>query len=179
MSILNIAIYCGSRDGLDRSVDQFIQDLGQFFKKYQHNLVYGGGNCGLMGKVANTMMDAGRSVYGVIPQFLVEREAGLTTINELTIVDDMPTRKTLMIEKSEACIVLPGGVGTLEEVSEILSMLRLDLTGRPCFIANINGFYEPLKALLDKMVEVDFMEEAVPNVHFVCSVKEIETILHG
>lgn len=176
---MNIAIYCGSRDGLDRSVDQFINDLGTFFKKHQHHLVYGGGDCGLMGKVAKTVMKEGQNVFGVIPKFLLEREAGLTTINELVIVDDMPTRKTMMINKSEACIVLPGGVGTLEEVSEILSMLRLDLTERPCFIANIDGFYEPLKALLDKMVEQDFMEESVPHVHFVSSVQEIEAILHG
>ncbi len=175
---MNITVYCGSRFG-EKSVfkDRAIE-LGNWIAESGHSLVYGGGNVGLMGTVANTVLEGGAKVYGVIPEFLLDQEKGHEGLYTLEIVESMPERKTRMINLGDAFIALPGGPGTLEEISEIISLRRLNRTEKPCIVYNINGFYDPLKRLLDEMVAADFLPaEDLDKVIFANNLDEIKAAI--
>lgn len=175
---MNITVYCGSRSG-EKSVfkDRAIE-LGNWIVESDHSLVYGGGNVGLMGTVANTVLEGGAKVYGIIPEFLLDQEKGHEGLYTLEIVKSMPERKTRMINLGDAFIALPGGPGTLEEISEIISLRRLNRTEKPCVIYNIDGFYDPLKNLLDEMVNSNFLPtEDIRKVIFVNNLDEIKDAL--
>ena len=154
---MNITVYCGSRFG-EKSVykDRAIE-LGHWIAVNGHSLVYGGGNVGLMGTVANTVLKGGAMVYGIIPDFLMEQEKGHDGLYILEVVKSMPERKTRMINLGDAFIALPGGPGTLEEISEIISLRRLNRVDKPCIVYNIDGFYEPLRNLISEMVAAGFL----------------------
>lgn len=175
---MNITVYCGSRFG-EKSVfkDKAIE-LGNWIVESGHNLVYGGGNVGLMGTVANTVLEGGAKVYGIIPEFLLDQEKGHEGLYTLEIVSSMPERKTRMINLGDAFIALPGGPGTLEEISEIISLRRLNRTEKPCILYNIEGFYEPLRKLLEEMVAADFLpSEDLSKVVFASNLDEIKAAL--
>ena len=175
---MNITVYCGSRFG-EKSVfkDKAIE-LGNWIVESGHSLVYGGGNVGLMGTVANTVLEGGAKVYGIIPEFLLDQEKGHEGLYTLEIVSSMPERKTRMINLGDAFIALPGGPGTLEEISEIISLRRLNRTEKPCIVYNIDGFYDPLKNLLDEMVAADFLPaEDLSKVVFASDIDEIKAAL--
>ena len=175
---MNITVYCGSRFG-EKSVfkDKAIE-LGNWIVQGGHSLVYGGGNVGLMGTVANTVLEGGAKVYGIIPEFLLDQEKGHEGLYTLEIVSSMPERKTRMINLGDAFIALPGGPGTLEEISEIISLRRLNRTEKPCIVYNIDGFYDPLKNLLDEMVAADFLPaEDLSKVVFASNLDEIKAAL--
>ena len=175
---MNITVYCGSRFGEKSVFKNKAIELGNWIVESGHSLVYGGGNVGLMGTVANTVLEGGAKVYGIIPEFLLDQEKGHEGLYTLEIVSSMPERKTRMINLGDAFIALPGGPGTLEEISEIISLRRLNRTEKPCILYNIEGFYEPLRKLLEEMVAADFLPtEDLDKVVFASNLDEIKAAL--
>ena len=124
-----------------------------------HTLVYGGGNVGLMGAIADSVLDNNGKVIGVIPKFLMDREVGHTSLTSLEIVTSMHERKKRMADLSDAFIAIPGGWGTLEEIGEILTWKQLGLLNQPVSILNINGFFDPLLEQMQRMVTEGFLQE--------------------
>jgi uncharacterized protein (TIGR00730 family) len=156
-AIRSICVYCGSGQGTDPVFTAAARVLGHMMAKAGIRLVYGGGRIGLMGEVARSVLDAGGTVTGIIPQFLKAREVMLADAQELHVVEDMHARKKLMFDKADAFIALPGGIGTLEELVEQLTWAQLGRHEKPILIANINGFWRPLLSLLAHMRESGFV----------------------
>ena len=150
-TIKTVCVYCGSGPGTN---PRFVEAAIAFGKALAENgirLVYGGGSIGLMGAVATSVLDHGGTVTGIIPEFLTNRENALKRVQELIVTPDMHERKRLMFEHSDAFVALPGGVGTLEELVEQLTWQQLGRHTKPILLANIDGFWEPLLALLAHM----------------------------
>ncbi|MDB5597433.1 MAG: family Rossman fold protein [Hyphomicrobiales bacterium] len=168
--IRNVCVYCGSADGADPVFLETATALGQALAAADIGLVYGGGNHGLMGAVARSVLSAGGRVTGIIPSFLKKRESMLEAAQELIIVDDMHTRKRLMFERADAFVALPGGVGTLEELVEQLTWVQLGRHGKPVLIADIGGFWKPLLSLFAHMREHGFIRDQF-EVHYLVSEK--------
>lgn len=152
-----ICIYCGSSTGVSPAYRQAATRLGQMMGEAGIGLVYGGGGVGLMGVVARAARQAGSKVVGIIPDFLYEREGQNIELDERIIVSDMHTRKRLMFERSDAFVALPGGIGTLEELIEMLTWSQLGRHGKPIVIANVAGFWGPLNELLQHMLQEGFI----------------------
>ena len=155
----NICVFCGSRKGTDAIYAETVKNLGKILAKREKALIYGGGNVGLMGILADSVMAEGGSVTGVIPEFLIEREVGHHQINELIVVKSMHERKQKMAEIADGFMALPGGYGTLEELSEILTWVQLRLISKPVALLNINNFFEPLLLQLRTMINEGFLTE--------------------
>jgi uncharacterized protein (TIGR00730 family) len=155
--IERICVYCGSSTGDDPIFVQAAQALGAAIAHEKMELVFGGGSCGLMGVVAGAALAHGARVTGIIPDFLDEREIALPTVSELQVVPDMHTRKRLMFEKSDAFVALPGGIGTLEELTEQLTWIQLGRHSKPLVIADIGGFWKPLLSLFAHMHNAGFI----------------------
>jgi uncharacterized protein (TIGR00730 family) len=153
----NICVYCGSGPGRNPAYAEAARELGQNLAAARIGLVYGGGSLGLMGEVARSVLDHGGHVTGIIPGFLSEREHMLVEAQELIVVDDMHQRKQLMFVKSDAFVALPGGLGTLEEFVEQLTWSQLGRHRRPIVLANIEGFWNPLLAQFESMMEEGFI----------------------
>jgi uncharacterized protein (TIGR00730 family) len=149
--------------------------LGRAIASAGLGLVYGGGNIGLMGAVARATISAGGQVTGIIPQFLVEREAMLADVQNLIVTADMHERKRLMFEHSDAFVALPGGIGTLEELVEQMTWAQLGRHEKPILIADLDGFWSPLIALLDHMSTEGFMRRGFEAPYIV--VTRVEDIL--
>ena len=135
--------------------------LGKTFAENNIRLVYGGGSVGLMGAVAKSTLDHGGSVTGIIPDFLRSREHALSRVQEMIVTPDMHERKRLMFEHSDAFVALPGGIGTLEELVEQMTWQQLGRHSKPVLLANIDGFWEPLIALLAHMRETEFIRPSL------------------
>lgn len=161
--IKNIAVFCGSSTGHSPLYVQKAQELGTYLGKNAYNLVYGGGNIGLMGAIANAALQAGAQVTGVLPRFLNKKEVGHVALSQLELVDTMHQRKQRIEALSDAFIAMPGGLGTIEEVSEMLTWAQLGLHQKPIGLYNTNGFYNQWLAQLDTMVEQGFLKEANRN----------------
>jgi uncharacterized protein (TIGR00730 family) len=157
----SMCVYCGSRPGVDPRFAQSARDTGSLIGSQGWELVYGGGKVGLMGMVADATLDAGGTVYGVIPQTLIDKEVGHTGLTELHVVDNMHTRKTMMFERADAFVALPGGIGTFEELFEIWTWYQLGMHRKPFGLLNVAGYYDPLIAMLDSMVAQGFLNPAV------------------
>lgn len=157
--MLNICVYCGSADGTEPHFTKAAEELGQRIGAAGHGLVYGGGDNGLMGKVARSTLAAGGRVVGVIPEFLKRRESMLQDAQELVVVPDMHTRKRMMFERADAFVALPGGVGTLEELVEQLTWVQLGRHTKPVVIADIGGFWRPLLSLFAHMRNSGFIRQ--------------------
>ncbi len=155
--IKKIAVYCGSSPGKNPAFHQAAVQLGKVLAAREITLVYGGGSVGLMGILAQTVMDQGGQVIGVIPQAIADMEVAFTDIQDLRVVEDMHTRKALMAELADAFIALPGGMGTIEEIMEILTWAQLGFHKKPCGILNIAGFYDQLLKFLDRLVMDQFI----------------------
>ena len=155
--ISNVCVYCGSGPGTNPRFVEAAKDFGKILAENKINLVYGGGSLGLMGAVAASVLDNGGTVTGIIPDFLTTRENALTRIQEMIVTPDMHERKRLMFERSDAFVALPGGIGTLEELVEQLTWQQLGRHSKPILLANIDGFWEPLLALLAHMRETAFI----------------------
>ena len=149
--IRTVCVYCGSGPGTNPRFIEAAIALGKIFAENGIRLVYGGGSLGLMGAVATSVLDHGGSVTGIIPDFLTARENALTRVQEMIVTPDMHERKRLMFERSDAFVALPGGIGTLEELVEQLTWQQLGRHTKPVLLANIDGFWEPLLALLAHM----------------------------
>jgi uncharacterized protein (TIGR00730 family) len=152
-----LCVYCGSNAGSNPSYAELARALGARLAADNIALVYGGGNVGLMGIVADAVLAGGGEVIGVIPQQLVDWEVAHKGITRLEVVDSMHTRKARMFELSDGFIALPGGFGTLDEMFEMLTWRQLGLGKKPCAFLDSNGFWEPLMAMLDTMVRERFL----------------------
>lgn len=153
----SICVFCGSRLGSKPIYRETAKSVGQLIAQQQLRLVYGGGNIGLMGVVADAVLEYGGEVVGVIPGHLQEKEVGHAGLTELHVVSTMHERKALMANLSDAFIALPGGFGTFEEFCEILTWAQLDLHRKPCGLLNVDGFYDPLLTLFDRAVDDGFL----------------------
>lgn len=150
---LSICVFCGSNPGLDPAFLQSAVALGTEIGRRGHRLVYGGSHLGMMGAVTDAVLAAGGSVTGVVPQLLVEKEAAYTELADLRVVGSMHERKALMVDESDAFVILPGAYGTLDEMFECVTWAQLRIHAKPIVVWNVNGFYDALFSFLDSVVE--------------------------
>ena len=155
--IRTVCVYCGSGPGTDPAYIESARAFGQILAEHGIGLVYGGGGDGLMGEVANTVLEHGGTVTGIIPEFLAAREHANKRVPDLIVTRDMHERKREMFERADAFVALPGGIGTLEELVEQLTWAQLGRHKKPVLAANIGGFWEPLRALIDHMKKLEFI----------------------
>ena len=179
MKPMRIAVYCGSDFGNCPAYTQAATELGRWIGKSGHTLVYGGGESGLMGAVAKEVYDSGCKVIGVVPgnvEFIKERPQPYVT--ELIITANMSERKQKMLDLADAFIALPGGIGTLDEISEAITLTKIGVFDKSCILFNRNDFYEPLKRMLTEMEKAGFLwEESMKHVLFSDDMGEIEVFL--
>jgi uncharacterized protein (TIGR00730 family) len=175
---MNICVFCGSSKGRNPVFAEAARELGSLIAKNSHNLIYGGGNVGLMGIVADSVLSNGGEVVGIIPQFLKDREVAHAGITRLEVVQSMHQRKQRMADLSNAFIALPGGWGTLEEVAEILTWRQLGLINNPVILLNINNFFNPLIDQLNAMVDEGFVrKEYMDNLMIASTSQEALTLI--
>ena len=165
--ISSLCVFCGSRAGDDPAHAAAARALGEEVAKRRIRLVYGGGRIGLMGIVAQAVSDAGGQVTGVIPDFLMHLEVGNTQAGELIITESMHTRKAKMFELSDAMIVMPGGIGTLDEAFEIITWKQLRQHSKPIVLVDVNGYWKPFQALVASIVEGGFAHAKVAELYTV------------
>lgn len=156
-NVETVCVYCGSGAGKNHAFAEAARRLGESFAAAGTRLVYGGGDLGLMGIVARAVLENGGEVTGIMPAFLHNRERMLKDVSELVIVDTMHERKHQMFERSDAFVALPGGLGTLEEFVEQLTWSQLGRHRKPIVLVNIEGFWDPLLELFDKMTSHNFI----------------------
>lgn len=175
---MNITVYLGANEGNDPSLRKAVQELGTWIGASGNALVYGGSKTGLMGEIAKSVLDAGGNVTGVEPQFFMDEGFQYDGLTELIVTKDMSERKNKMIELGDAFIAFPGGLGTLEEISEVMSRVALHKLVAPCILYNLDGYYEGLRAQLTHMVKMGLCTpEKLENIHFAADLAEIKTIL--
>ena len=167
--IRSVCVYCGSSIGADPAFAEAATDLGRRFAEAGIDLVYGGGDVGLMGLVARAVLDGGGHVTGIIPDFLRKRENMIEEAQELIVVPDMHTRKQLMFDRADAFVALPGGIGTLEELVEQMTWSQLGRHRKPILLLDVNAFWAPLVTLLDHMRSQGFIR---PGLEFTYLVAE-------
>jgi uncharacterized protein (TIGR00730 family) len=176
MSKINaLCVYCGSSPGTDPAFVKAAQSFGKILAESGVRLIYGGGSVGLMGALADAVIDHGGDVTGIIPEFLTAREHPRKRAQELIVTRDMHERKRTMFERADGFIALPGGIGTLEEVVEQLTWAQLGRHKKPVLIANINGYWDPLLALITHMRAQEFLPPPL-NVDVLVA-KRVEDIL--
>jgi uncharacterized protein (TIGR00730 family) len=158
--IRRLCVFCGSSAGREPAYRHLTESLARALAERGIGIVYGGAWVGLMGALADAALAAGGEVIGVIPQALIEREIGHRGLTELRIVASMHERKALMAELADGFVALPGGIGTLEELFEVWTWAQLGLHTKPCALLDTDGFYGPLAAFLDHLVEAGFVREA-------------------
>lgn len=156
---MNVCVFCGSSAGQNPQYATLAAEFGKQLAELGHSLIYGGGNIGLMGVVADSVMENSGKVIGIIPAFLAEKEVAHQNISQLEIVGTMHERKMRMAELADAFVALPGGWGTLEELAEVLTWKQLGLVNKPIIILNINSFFNPLLQQMEIMVKEGFLRE--------------------
>jgi len=155
--LVRICVYAGSNPGANPAYAEAAADLARLLTRRGIGIVYGGAHRGLMGILADTALEAGGEVIGVMPQALVDREIAHTRLTELHVVASMHERKALMAELADGFVALPGGAGTLEELIEVYTWSQLGLHGKPMGVLNVAGYYDGLAALLDHAVQEGFL----------------------
>ncbi len=160
----NIVVFCGSKEGYNEAYRETAYALGAILAERGIGLVYGGGKVGLMGAVADGVLDNGGNVTGVIPDFLETKEVAHEGVTEMIVTDSMHSRKVKMHELSDGVIVLPGGWGTMDEMFEMLTWGQLGLHKKPIALLNINGYYDSLKVLVNNMIQEGFLEECTAEI---------------
>ncbi len=158
--VRSICVYCGAASAVDARYVAAAERLGSVIARHGLSLVYGGGRVGLMGIVADAALDGGGRVTGVIPSFLLAREVQHGALTELIVVETMHTRKQVMVERADAFVVLPGGLGTLDEMIEVLTWRCLGLHDKPIVLVNINDYWGPVLRVIDHMVAAGFVAAA-------------------
>ncbi|MBD7986692.1 TIGR00730 family Rossman fold protein [Luteimonas sp. Sa2BVA3] len=153
----SLCVYCGSNSGAHPAYGEAAIALGTRMARDGIRLVYGGGNIGLMGTIADAVLAAGGEVVGVIPKHLVDMEVAHAGLTELEVVDSMHQRKSRMFDLADAFVAMPGGFGTLEEIVEMFTWRQLGISEKPCALLDVNGYYRPLVAMMDRMVEERFL----------------------
>ncbi|CAO3428475.1 LOG family protein [Azospirillum doebereinerae] len=155
-TLSSVCVYCGASSQVADVHKEAAHALGDGLARRGIRLVYGGGRVGLMGIVADAALAAGGEVVGIIPEHIQSTEIEHTALTELHVVDSMHTRKRMMVERSDAFVVLPGGLGTLDEMFEVLTWKQLQLHDKPVVIADVDGYWRPLLGLIDHMVAQGF-----------------------
>lgn len=156
--IKRICVFSGSSPGRRSSYENAAKELGNELLKHNIELVYGGGNVGLMGVIADTVIASGGKVIGVIPEFLQKQEVSHVALTELHIVQSMHERKAMMSELSDAFIAMPGGIGTFEELLEVMTWQQLGVQAKPCALLNTDNYFDHLIALLEHAVAEEFLK---------------------
>ena len=175
---MNITVYLGSTYGNDPDFKTKIIELGTWIAKNNHTLVFGGSKTGLMGELANSTLNAGGKVIGVEAQMFVDEGVHMDNLTELYIEKDIADRRTRMIELGDAFIAFPGGTGTLEEITEVMSMVSLKHLNAPCILYNLNGYYDSLKQLLDHMIKMGLSSEnRQQGIYFADDMEDIKALL--
>ena len=175
---MNITVYLGSTEGNDPALGQAVRELGTWIGASGNALVYGGSRTGLMGQLATSVLEAGGEVTGVEPQFFIDAGFQHLGLTRLIVTKDMSDRKAKMIELGDAFIAFPGGTGTLEEISEVMSCSALEMLKAPCILYNLNGYYDGLKVLLEHMIDMGLSTtEKQRGIYFASDLAEIRAIL--
>ena len=177
---MNITVYLGANEGNDPALKASVRELGAWIGGSGHALVYGGSKSGLMGELAESVLEAGGEVTGVEPQFFIDAGFLYEDITRLIVTKDMSERKAKMIELGDAFIAFPGGTGTLEEITEVMSKVSLRHLDAPCILYNLHGYYNDLRALLNHMIEMGLStEERQRGIYFAENLAQIKAILKG
>lgn len=175
---MNITVYLGSNEGRDPALKQAAKELGAWIGSHGHTLIYGGSKCGLMGILAESVLQSGGKVIGVEPEFFVSAGLIYEAIDQLIVTPDMTERKAKMIELGDAFIAFPGGTGTLEEIAEIMSKVYLGHLDAPCILYDLNGYYSGLKAQLACMADAGLSNlKGQQKISFARSLNEIVELL--
>lgn len=159
---MNITVYCGAAEGTDPEYIARARELGAWMASEGHTLIYGAGNSGMMGAVSDALIEGGGKAIGVTPQFFIMAEETRDDLAEVVISDDMSTRRNWMIDNGDAFIALPGGMGTLDEITEVMTYKRLGLLGevnKPVMVYNVNGYYDRFFSFLDDMRDRKFCRQ--------------------
>lgn len=175
---MNITVYLGANEGNAPFFKEAVHELGVWIGTNGNTLVYGGSKSGLMGELAESVLQAGGKVIGVEPQFFIDAGFVYDEITELITTKDMSERKAKMIELGDVFIAFPGGTGTLEEITEVMSKVSLKHLDAPCILYNLNGYYDSMKQLLEHMIEMDLSsEEKQEGIYFAEDLEEIQRII--
>ena len=180
MQITSVCVYCGSRAGAIASYAQAAEEAGVMIARNGWRLVYGAGDVGLMGTVARAAQSAGAETFGVIPAHLVAWEVGKTDLTTYVVTETMHERKKVMFMNCDAVMVLPGGAGSLDELFEVLTWRQLGLHSKPVILLDTDGYWQPLLALIDHVVEQGFADASLRDyLTPVATVAEAESALRG
>ena len=163
MKIKSLTIYCSASDKLDKKFYNMAKEIAEIISNYHIKVIYGGGNVGLMGAIAKTLIDLKREVIGIIPKFLIKKEKVSLNITKLKIVSSMGKRKEYLFKLGDAFLILPGGTGTLEEVIEVLSWKILKLHNKPIIFLNFDNYWSPLIKQFEKIIENKFGNKNLQN----------------
>ena len=176
----SVCVYCGSRNGAQPVYGEVATDTGAMLARNGWRLVYGAGDVGLMGRVATATQAAGGKTFGVIPVHLLKWEVGKRDLDQFIITENMHERKKVMYMNADAVVVLPGGAGSLDECFEVLTWRQLGLHAKPIILVNAGGYWDPLLAMLDRMIDQGFAEATLLGfVSTVADVAELEAVLRG
>ena len=177
---MNITVYLGANEGKDATLKMAVRELGTWIGESGNRLIYGGSKSGLMGELAESVLQAGGEVIGVEPQFFIDMEYQYDEITELIVTKDMTERKTKMIELGDVFIAFPGGTGTLEEIAEVMSKVSLKHLTAPCILYNLNDYYDGLQTLLRHMTEMGLSSpERQEGIYFARDLSEIRKIIEN
>ena len=175
---MNITVYLGAFEGNDKMIADAVKELGAWIGEGGNTLIYGGSKSGLMGLIADSVLNAGGEVIGVEPKFFVDEEIQHDGLTQLIVTNDMTERKNKMIELGDVFIAFPGGTGTLEEIAEVMSKVSLKQMDTPCIIYNLNGYYDGLKMLLSHMIEMGLStRERQQGIYCVENLQQIQEIV--
>lgn len=175
---MNVTVYLGANTGNDPELVTAVRELGTWIGESGNALVYGGSESGLMGELAKSVLAAGGEATGVEPQFFIDAGFEFDGLTRLIVTKDMSERKAIMIERGDAFVAFPGGTGTLEEITEVMSKVSLKHLDAPCILYNLNGYYNDLKALLAHMIKMGLSsEERQAGIYFAENLTQIKRIL--
>ena len=173
--IKSLCVYCGSSARVSDIYKDAAKEMGRIMAENGIRLVYGGGKAGTMGIIADSVMSHGGEVTGIIPSHIADREIQHKGLTELHVVDTMHTRKQMMVDYADAFLILPGGIGTLDETCEIMTWRQLGIHDKPIVIANINDYWTPFLSLIDRIVDEGYMREDDKRIAII--VKTVEDVL--
>jgi len=178
MKIKSLTIYCSASQIIDKKFLKIAKETAEIISNYKIRVVYGGGNVGLMGEIANTLVKLDKDIVGIIPKFLINKEKLNLKLKNLRVVNNMTKRKELLFKLGDAFLILPGGTGTLEEVTEVLSWKILKLHNKPIIFLNLENYWSPLIKQFEKMIKNKFGNKNLQNQYQVIKKpKELEKIL--
>ena len=178
MKIKSLTIYCSASQKIDKKYFKIAKETAEIISNYKIRVIFGGGNVGLMGEIANTLVNLNKDIVGIIPKFLINKEKLNLKLKNLKIVNNMTKRKELLFKLGDAFLILPGGTGTLEEVTEVLSWKILKLHNKPIIFLNLENYWSPLIKQFEKMIKNKFGNKNLQNQYQVIKKpKELEKIL--